>query len=106
MFHRVTASSPRAYTPRNTPRGAELNLYPFTLPELEQYFINSISSGSGYLTTLTDTGEVFVFDNCLELARLPIPSESEVRAIYSLQKTVYGISRDSMYLFEWSKPKI
>ena len=83
MFHRVTASSPRAYTPRNTPRG-ETNLYPFTLPELEQYFINSICSGAGFLATLTDTGEVFIFDNCLELARLPIPSKSEVRSIYAL----------------------
>jgi hypothetical protein len=58
------------------------------------------------LVTLTDSGEVFVFDSCLELVKLPTLSNAEVGQIATVGRSICGISKDLKYLYEWGKPDL
>lgn len=45
---------------------------PYTLPELDKFFINSVTLGDNFVTVLDDLGAVFIFDDCMELIKLPV----------------------------------
>lgn len=74
----------------------------YSHPELDKHSIVSISSGANFLVNLTDNGEVFVFDGCMDVVKLPIQSETRVSSIIAGEKVVWGLS--SSYLYKWKMP--
>ncbi|CAG9336136.1 HERC5_1 [Blepharisma stoltei] len=77
--------------------------YPYTLPELEHHFTTQVTSGSGFISVLTDTGEVFTFDECMDLVKMPAGSKSTVKIISSTKNIIYGIAKEDGedVLYEW-----
>lgn len=68
--------------------------YPYTLPELEHHFTTQIGAGDGFIAILTDTGEVYTFDDCMDLVKMPSTSRSFVKSISSNKHVIYGISKE------------
>lgn len=87
---RRTQSSPR--------KGA--GNYPYTLPELEKYSTINVCCGSTFIAALTDIGEVFIFDDCLDLVKLPITHGVSVTSFSSTLDVVYGYARSQNYIYE------
>ena len=72
------ASSPRSLT---SPRRDGAKNHPYTLPELEQHFIAQVAAGDSFVAVLTDGGQVYVFDDCMELIKLPLSSHASIKTI-------------------------
>ncbi|CAG9316164.1 unnamed protein product [Blepharisma stoltei] len=75
--------------------------YPYTLPELEKYSTIFVCCGTNYIATLTDSGEVYVFDDCMDLVKLPVNYGNDINFIASTLEVVYGYSRNSNCMYEW-----
>jgi hypothetical protein len=78
---------------------------PHPVPELEQHFVTSVSAGSDFVVALTDLGYAFVFDDCVELVRLPTASNVAVRHIAAYDHLVLGMTTDG-HMYEWTEPAL
>lgn len=68
---------------------------PYTLPELEKYFIVDVCIGNDFCAVLTEEGAVLGFDRTKEIVRMP--GVTGLKAIVAYGKGVYGISAQSLY---------
>lgn len=75
------------------------------MPELEQFFVTSVSAGTDFVVALTDAGQAFVFDDCAELIRLPTASNVAVRHITAYDRLVLGMTSDG-HMYEWTEPAL
>lgn len=73
---------------------------PYTLPDLEQYFIVDIACSKGLIALLVDTGDVYIVNETLELVKLPSEAVTLFKSIGIYRNTIYGISQKKT-LFEW-----
>lgn len=97
------ASSPRSLA---SPRREGAKNHPYTLPELEQHFISQVAAGDSFVAVLTDGGQVYVFDDCMELIKLPLSTHATIKTIAAGDQCVYGILsnlyiEDENILYEW-----
>lgn len=74
----------------------------YSHPELDQYSIVDICTAGNFLASLTDSGEIYIFDSCMDLVKLPVQSETQVEKIIAGEKVVWGLA--SSYLYQWKRP--
>ncbi|CAG9330821.1 unnamed protein product [Blepharisma stoltei] len=86
--------------PTGSPKKGSGN-YPYTLPELEKYSITAVSCGNSFIVALTDSGEAYIFDDCMDLVKLPINYGDSITSIASTLDFAYGFSRSSSCIYEW-----
>ena len=67
--------------------------------ELDKHCIVEISAGNFFLSALSDLGEVFIFDSCMELIKLPLHSEGQVIKIQAGGSSLWGFTQD--YMLHW-----
>ncbi|CAG9326781.1 unnamed protein product [Blepharisma stoltei] len=72
-----------------------------TVPDLERHAVISMCCGNGFVSVLTDLGEVFFFDDCLTLIKAPIYQDSIIEMISCTENAVYGIDKNNGLIFEW-----
>ena len=71
----------------------------YSHPELDKHSIIEISAGRFFLAALSDTGEVFIFDSCMDVVKLPVHSEAKVLGIIAGANSVWGYTQD--YMLHW-----
>ena len=98
MRKRVLAGSPTASSVRRDTN------YPYSHPELEHQFVTSIVVGDNFLGALNEEGQVFVFDECMDLVKLPVCNDAKIREIGATSSVIYGLSQDSRVVYEWKEP--
>lgn len=72
---------------------------PCIVPEMEYHFTSDFTAGYNFVAALTSTGEVFIYDDCEIIIKIPM--DQKVKAISSCQDTIYCIEKDTFYLYEW-----
>ena len=70
---------------------------PYTLPEIEKFFIVDICIGKGFCGVLSEEGVVLCFDRTKDLVRMP--EVKSVQSIYSFEYGIIGISPG--FLYKW-----
>ncbi|OMJ95074.1 hypothetical protein SteCoe_1613 [Stentor coeruleus] len=72
---------------------------PSIVPEMEYHFTSDFTVGYNFVAALTSTGEVFLYDDCEIIIKIPM--YQKVKAISCCQDTIYCIEKDTFYLYEW-----
>jgi alpha-tubulin suppressor-like RCC1 family protein len=88
---------------------ARANYEPYTIPDFERYFIRAVKCGDRFNVFVTDTGEVYAYDNCFEVVRLPVTKEIRIDQFVvagERESVVYGLPvsfgfLDSEEMYEW-----
>jgi hypothetical protein len=75
------------------------NKDPFILPELEYHYVLDFSFGKDFLLVLSEAGEVFVYDDCRVLIKVPL--NSFVKRVACSSETIYCQERRTSVIFEW-----
>lgn len=52
---------------------------PYTVPEMEKFFAVSVGAGAGFIAFLEESGDVYVFDACLDLIKLPTEANVNIK---------------------------
>lgn len=72
---------------------------PCIVPEMEHHYISDFTAGNNFIGALTSTGEVFLYDDCRVLIKIPM--DQKVKAICSCGDSVYCMEKDTFFLYEW-----
>ena len=75
---------------------------PYTPPGLENHFLTDIQASPTYNVALNETGEVYVYDNCSEITRLPMLFGTKIAHVATFASQVYGIDVKGSTLYKWS----
>ena len=78
---------------------------PTILPGLREKYVENAEAGTNFLAVLTDTGEVYLSDACLDLVRLPVETGAEITALGLLSAGVYGWAASQSVLYVWRQPE-
>lgn len=73
----------------------------FSHPELEKMTVIEISAGKNFLCVLIENGEVFAYDCCMDLVKLPLPESILIRKVACCKDMAYGLS--DCEIIEWSQ---
>lgn len=82
------------------------NTRPLTLPGLQNKFVVSAAVGLSFLGILTDNGEVYFFDDCLDIVRLPTQSHSRLHSLGSTSSSLYSLSLSDRIIYHWTEPDV
>lgn len=82
------------------------NTRPLTLPGLQNKFVVAAVVGMSFLGILTDNGEVYFFDDCLDIVRLPTQSHSRLHSLGSTATSLYSLSLADRVLYLWTEPDV
>lgn len=82
------------------------NTRPLTLPGLQNKFVIAAVAGLSFLGILTDNGEVYFFDDCLDIVRLPTQSHSRLHSLGSTASSLYSLSLSDRVLYHWTEPDV
>lgn len=72
---------------------------PSSHPELERMTAIQIVAGADFISVLIENGEVFAYDSCMDLVKLPLPQNVSIASIASTRYMVYGIGEGE--IVEW-----
>jgi Regulator of chromosome condensation (RCC1) repeat len=72
---------------------------PTSHPELERMTAIKIAAAVDYLCILVETGEVYAYDNCMDLVKLPVPQGVNIQQIACGKDIVYGLGDGE--IVEW-----
>lgn len=67
----------------------------FTFEELEQLCVLQIAAGEDFISILTESSEIFVFDGCSQLIKLPV--HSKVDCIVANKEYIVGFSNGTIH---------
>jgi hypothetical protein len=84
---------------------ANQTLKPIILPGLREKYVENAEAGATFLAVLTDTGEVYLSDACLDLVRLPVETGTKITALGLLNVGVYGWAASQSILYTWRQPE-
>lgn len=79
---------------------------PTILPGLREKYVENAEAGVNFLSVLTDTGEVYLSDACLDLVRLPVDSGTKITALGLLNTGVYGWAASQSVLYTWRQSEL
>lgn len=86
--------------------GSNQTQKPTLLPGFREKYVENAEVGGNFLVVLTDLGEVYLFDSCLDLVRLPTETGTKITTIGLLDEGVYGQAEGLEVLYVWRKPEI
>ena len=67
--------------------------------ELEKYCVVDAKAGKNFVVCIVESGELFVFDGCLELVKLPLRYGIKIDKVFVVQQTILGICENN-YLIQ------
>lgn len=82
----------------NSRKSLKKNL-PSSHPELERMTVIQIAAGIDFISVLIENGEVFAYDSCMDLVKLPLPQNVSIASIACTRHMVYGIGESE--IVEW-----
>ena len=72
---------------------------PYTLVEMENHFTADFTVGENFVAALTSDGEVYVYDDCRVVMK--VPSNIEITGISSCKTSIYCIEQEIYNISEW-----
>lgn len=72
---------------------------PFILPELDYHYTKEFCLGKDFIVVLTEAGQVFLYDDCRVLIKIPV--NSEIKSIACSREAVYCVEKKSFVIYEW-----
>ena len=85
--------------------GSNQTSKPILLPGLREKYVENAVVGNNLIVALTDLGEVYLSDACLDLVRLPTETGTKIANIGVLDEGVYGQAEGLEVLYLWEKPE-
>ena len=76
---------------RTNRKSLKSKILPSSHPELERMSAIEIAAGADFLCVLIEGGEVYAYDNCMDLVKLPLPQGVSVQKISSCREMAYGL---------------
>ena len=74
---------------------------PSSHPELERMTAIQIAAGKEFLCVLVESGEVYAYDNCMDLVKLPLPSGVGISSIACCRDMAFGLG--DCEIIEWAQ---
>lgn len=72
-----------------------------SIPDLERHSVVDVKAANGVVCVLTDLGEVYMFDDCLDLIKAPVYQDTVIGSISTTDNVIYGIDKHKNQIFEW-----
>lgn len=75
--------------------------YPYTIPMLEEFYINKIYTSLFGIVALTDLGKCFIIKGCLCITELE--ANKKIEYIATCTQGIVGLTKDKKVIYVWTK---
>lgn len=72
---------------------------PFIMPDLDYHYSKEFCIGKDFIVVLTEAGQVFLYDDCRVLIKIPV--NSEIKSVACSREAVYCAEKKSFVIYEW-----
>lgn len=86
---------------KNARRSLRNRLLPYSHPELERLTAIEIAAGHDFLCVLVEGGEVYSYDACIDLVKLPLPQGVSIQKIACCKDSAIGLAENE--IVEWGQ---